>query len=157
MFTDSVRNLLGFCENILYKEYNFSTNPVDIFSSDNNFIQTDIAKGMIFKGKRSGILMKSTMSVSPGNKFINRFEGGAQWYMMESKEVISRNCFKLKNENNQLVSFNGNQSHSDYQSRKNENFVIRISIRVFIQEYTTILSFLYLKKALNVIKIEILF
>ena len=76
------------------------------------------------------------MSVSPGYKFINRFEGSAQWYMMESKDVFSKNCFKLKNENNQLVSFNGNQYHSDYQSRKNVTFVIRISIRVFIPEYT---------------------
>ena len=27
--------------------------------------------------------------------------------MMQSKDIISSICFKLKNENNQLVSFNG--------------------------------------------------
>ena len=47
------------------------------------------------------------MQESPGYKFINRFEGGVQWYMMESKDVISSISFKLKNENNELVSFNG--------------------------------------------------
>ena len=62
---------------------------------------------MIFKGKRSGILMNFTMSVSPGYKFVCRFKGGIQWYMMESKDVISSVSFKLKNENNELISFNG--------------------------------------------------
>ena len=27
--------------------------------------------------------------------------------MMESKDIISSNCFKLKNENGNLLSFNG--------------------------------------------------
>ena len=35
------------------------------------------------------------------------FAGGVTWYMMESKDIISSICFKLKNENNELVSFNG--------------------------------------------------
>ena len=108
VFDDSIRNLLGFNETILYKEYNQSTNPVDIISFDNIFIESDVAKGMIFKGKRSGIVMNFTMSVSPGYKFIKRFDGGVQWYMMQSKDVISSFSFKLKkNENNELVSFNG--------------------------------------------------
>ena len=47
------------------------------------------------------------MNVDPGYKFIEKIHGGVQWYMMESKEIISSNCFKLKNENNQPVSFNG--------------------------------------------------
>ena len=51
--------------------------------------------------------MNFTMSVSPGYKFKNRCEGGVQWYMMESKDVFSSTCFKLKNENIQLVLFNG--------------------------------------------------
>ena len=51
--------------------------------------------------------MNFTMSVSPGYKYDCRFEGGVQWYMMESKDVILSISFKLKNENNELVSFNG--------------------------------------------------
>ena len=63
---------------------------------------------MIFKGGRSGIIMNSTMSVSPEYEFINRYEGGVQWFMMESKDDISSICFKIKKEkNNELVSFNG--------------------------------------------------
>ena len=47
------------------------------------------------------------MDVDPGYKYIEKFRGGVQLYMMESKDVISSVCFKLKNENNQIVSFNG--------------------------------------------------
>ena len=47
------------------------------------------------------------MLVSPGYKYVCRFEGGIQWYMMESIDVIPGISFKLKNENNELVSFNG--------------------------------------------------
>ena len=62
---------------------------------------------MIFKGKRSGIIHNFTMDVDLGYKYIEKFRGGVQWYMMESKDIISSICFKLKNENNQIVSFNG--------------------------------------------------
>ena len=62
---------------------------------------------MIFKGKRSGIIHNFTMDVDPGYKYIENFRGGVQWYMMESKDIISSICFKLKNENGNLVSFNG--------------------------------------------------
>ena len=51
--------------------------------------------------------MNFTMFVSPGYKYICRFDGGVQWYMLEAKDVISSICFELKNENNELVSFNG--------------------------------------------------
>ena len=51
VFDDSIGNLLGFNETILWEEYNLSHNPVDILSFDNIFIDTDIAQGMIFKGK----------------------------------------------------------------------------------------------------------
>ena len=44
LFDDSIRNLLGFHETILYKEYNLSPNPVDILSFDNTFLECDIAK-----------------------------------------------------------------------------------------------------------------
>ena len=47
------------------------------------------------------------MDFDPGYKYIEKYRSGVQWYMMESKDIISTNCFKLRNENNQLVSFNG--------------------------------------------------
>ena len=104
---DSIGNLLGFNKTTIFEEYNLSQNPVDILSFDNIFIETDIAKGMIFKGKRSGIIHNFTMDVDPGYKYIERFRGGIQWYMMEKKDIKSSISFKLSNENNQIVSFNG--------------------------------------------------
>ena len=104
---DSIRDLLGFNKTTIFEEYSLSPNPVDILSFDNIFIETDIAKGLIFKGKRNGIIMNFTMNVDPGYKHIEKFYGGVQWYMMESKDIISSICFKLKNENGNLVSFNG--------------------------------------------------
>ena len=104
---DSIGDLLGFNKTTIFEDYNLSPNPVDILSFDNIFIETDIAKGMIFKGKRSGINHNFTMDVDPGYKYIENFRGGVQWYMMESKDIISGICFKLKNENGNLVSFNG--------------------------------------------------
>ena len=68
MFNDSIRDLLGFNARTIYEEYNLSPSPVDIISFNNMFIETDIAKGLIFEGKRSGIIMNFTMSVSPGYK-----------------------------------------------------------------------------------------
>ena len=62
---------------------------------------------MIFKGKRSGIIFNFTMDVDPGYKYIEKLHGGVQWYMMETKDNISSICFKLKDENDNLVSFNG--------------------------------------------------
>ena len=110
MFDNSIRDLLGFIARTLDEEYNLSTNLVDIISFNKIFIETDIAKGMIFKEKRCGLKMNFTMSVSPGSKYVCRFEGVIQWYMMESKDVISNISFKLKNKNNELVSFNGQSS-----------------------------------------------
>ena len=106
---DSIGNLLGFDKTSIYEEYNLSPNPVDILSFDNIFIECDIAQGMIFKGKRTGIIHNFTMDVDPGYKYVEKFRGGVMWYMMESKDIISSVCFKLKNENNRIVSFN-NQS-----------------------------------------------
>ena len=62
---------------------------------------------MIFKEKRSGTIHNFTMDVDPGYKHIEKFRGGVQWYMMESKDIFSSICFKLKYENDQIVSFNG--------------------------------------------------
>ena len=104
---DSIGSLLGFNKILVWGKYNLSDNPVDILSFDNIFIECNIAHGMIFKGKRSGIIHNFTMDVDPGYKFIEKLRGGVQWYMMESNDIIPSICFKLKNENNQMVSFNG--------------------------------------------------
>ena len=100
---DSIRDLLGFNKTSIYEKNNLSPEPVDIISFDNIFIETDIAKGMIFRGKRTGIIHNLTMTVNPGYKY----RGGIQWYIMESKDVISNVNFRIKNENRNLVSFNG--------------------------------------------------
>ena len=63
---DSIRDPLGFNKITKYDEYNLSPNPVDILSFDNSFLQCDIAQSMIFKGKRSGIFHKWTITVDPG-------------------------------------------------------------------------------------------
>ena len=107
MFNDSIRNLLGFHETTLCKEYNLSPNPVDTLSFDNIFLECDIAQGMIFKRKRSGIIHNCTMTVDPGYKHVEKFSGGISWYMMNSKDVISSISSKLKNKNRQLIPFNG--------------------------------------------------
>ena len=104
---DSIGDLLGFNKTTIYEEYNLSPNPVDILSFDNIFLECDIVQGMIFKGKRSGIIFTFRMDVNPGYKHIEKVRGGVQWYMMDTKDIISSICFKLKNENNHLVSFNG--------------------------------------------------
>ena len=62
---------------------------------------------MIFKGERSGIIHNFTVNVDPGYKYVERFRGGVQWYMMRSKDVTSSNNFRIMNENGKLVSFNG--------------------------------------------------
>ena len=78
------------------KNVNLSPNPVDILSFDNIFLEYDIAKGMIFKGKGSGIIHNWTMTVDPGYKYTIKFAGGITWYMTQSKDVISSIYFKLK-------------------------------------------------------------
>ena len=65
---DSMGDLLGFNRTIIFEEYNLSPNPVDILSFDNLFLECNIAKGMIFRGKRSGIIHNFTMDVDPGYK-----------------------------------------------------------------------------------------
>ena len=47
------------------------------------------------------------MTVDPGYKYVESFTGGITWYMIETKDIISSICFKLKNENGNLLSFNG--------------------------------------------------
>ena len=94
-------------ETILCKEYNLSQNPVDILLFDNIFLECKIAKGMLFKGKRSGIIHNWTTTVNPGYKYVEKLSGGITGYMTQTKDVISSTSFKLKNEKNKLVSFNG--------------------------------------------------
>ena len=48
MFDDSIRDLLGFNARTLYEQYNLSPDPVDIISFNIIFIETNIARGMIF-------------------------------------------------------------------------------------------------------------
>ena len=104
---DSIRDLLGFKPKVLQDEYNLSDFPVEILSFDNIFLECDIAQGTTLRGIISGIFHNFTMDVDPGYKYIDKFRGRVQWYMLQSKDIISSICFKLKNENNQLVSFNG--------------------------------------------------
>ena len=84
VFDDSIGRLLGFNETILYKEYNLSSNPVEIISFASIFIETDIAQGMIFKGRRRGIIQNFTMNVSPGYKIIEKVRGGVSWFMLHN-------------------------------------------------------------------------
>ena len=104
---DSIGELLGFNKTTIYGDYNFLQTPVDIISFDKIFIETDVAQCMIFRGRRTRIIHNFTMDVNPGYKYIKKFRGGVQWYMLQSKDIISSFGFKLKNENNQLFSFNG--------------------------------------------------
>ena len=75
---DSIGDL-GFNKTTIYGEYNLLPNPVDTLSFHNNFLECYIAQGMIFKGKRSGIIHNFTMDVDPGYKYIEKFEGNLQW------------------------------------------------------------------------------
>ena len=59
------------------------------------------------------------MDIDPGYKYIEKIRGGVQWYMMESKDIISSNCFKLKKENGNIVSFNGQSVTSRLSIKKN--------------------------------------
>ena len=61
----------------------------------------------MFRGGRNGVIHIFTMDVDPGYIYIEKFIGGVQWYMMENKKFISNFSFKLKNDYNELVSFNG--------------------------------------------------
>ena len=111
VFDDIIGIPLGFDEILLWAKYNLSPNPVDFLSFDSIFLECDIARGMIYEGRRSGIIHNWTMTVEPGYKYVESFitgiTGGNIWYILESKEVFSNICFKLKTESNQIVSFNG--------------------------------------------------
>ena len=107
MFDYCVGDLLGFHAKTLNEEYNLSPNPVDVLSFDNNFLEECHVAPGIFKGKRSGIIHNFTKDVDTGYNFIEKFRGGVQMYMTDSKDFVSGISCKLKNESNELVSFNG--------------------------------------------------
>ena len=77
-FDDSIRNL-GFNETIIDQEYSLSPSAVDMLSFDDIFLETDIAKGMIFRGKTSGIIHNWTMTVDPGYKYVESSAEGNTW------------------------------------------------------------------------------
>ena len=104
---DSIRDLLGFNKTTICEEYNISPHPVDNLSFDNIFLERNIAQGLIFRRRRSGIIHNFTMDFEPGYRYLEKFRGRVNWYMMESKDNISLTSFTLINENNQLISFNG--------------------------------------------------
>ena len=62
---------------------------------------------MIFRGKWSENIDTFTMDVDPGYKYNEKIRGGIERYLMESKDFVSSICFKIKNENNNIVSFKG--------------------------------------------------
>ena len=71
-----IRDLLGFKPKVVPDECILSDYPVDILSFDNIFLECDIAQGMIFRGKRSGIIRNFMMDVDPGYKNIEKTKGG---------------------------------------------------------------------------------
>ena len=93
---DSVRDALGCIESIIYEEYNLSPISEDISSFDNVFLETGIAQGMNFKSKRSGRVHNFTKDNDLGCKDIEKFKGGVQWYMTESKDFIPKIVLNLK-------------------------------------------------------------
>ena len=54
-----------------------------------------------------GTIHNFALDVDPGYKYIEKFYGGVQWFMMQSKDFISSISFKLKIENIEKVSFIG--------------------------------------------------
>ena len=94
---DSIRDILGFIATTIYEEYSLSPNPFDILTFDNIFLEYEIAQGMIFKGRTSGMILHIfTMDVDPGYEYIKKLSGGVTWYMLETKDFISHIGFELR-------------------------------------------------------------
>ena len=110
MFIDCIRDLLRFNAITLSEENILSPKPVDILSIDKIFLETDIAQGVIFKGKRSGLIHSIAMDVDPGYRYI---------------------------ENNKLVSFNGQSITFRLSIKEIEDVctIIKINILLFIFEH----------------------
>ena len=96
VFDDSIRNLLGFRETMLFIKNNLSDKPVDVLSFDEIFLECEIARGMLFRGKRSNNIHNWTMTVNPGYKYVENFSGGTTCFMMEAKVVVLSISLNLK-------------------------------------------------------------
>ena len=81
---------------------------------------TGIVQSLIFKSNQAGIIHNFTMHADAGFKYIEKFREGLQWYMVESNDFISNISFKLKKENGDIVSFNG------------ESKTLRLSSKAFL-------------------------
>ena len=92
----TVRDLLAFDLVVLYQKYNLSHNLVDILSFDVIFLETDFVKGTIFIGRKTGgIFHNFRKDVTFDYKYIEKFKGRIQWYMMETKDFVSNSGLKL--------------------------------------------------------------
>ena len=69
------------------------------------------------------------MTVDPGYKYVEKFSGGVTWYIMEETDVVSSISSNLKNEVNELVSFNG----QSVTFRLSINEIYHIDTRVYSQ------------------------
>ena len=67
---ESMRDLLANKPVELHEQDNLFDYPFDILSFDNIFIETNIAEGMIFKSRQTGIIHNFTMDVDPCYKYI---------------------------------------------------------------------------------------
>ena len=47
------------------------------------------------------------MTIDQRYKYVKKFQRGNIWYMMESKDFVSKIRFEFKNEIGNLISFNG--------------------------------------------------
>ena len=70
------------------------------------FLETDMAQGIFFNGKRSGKILNFTMDVDPGYKFFEKIRAGLQWFMLESKDFISNVSVFINNEIGNLIYVN---------------------------------------------------
>ena len=102
----SIRDLLGYKLKVIHEEYNLSIYSVGTLSFDIIFLETYIAQRMSFKGKRLRKNHNFAINVDLRYKCLEKFRGGLKWYMMNTKDFISKINFNLKNENNKLVSLN---------------------------------------------------
>ena len=97
---DCKRNLLGFNASTIYEECNHLLIRLRFYHLIIFFLECNIAQGMIFKSKRSGIFQNFTVDVDPVYKYIKKLRGGVQWFMLDIKCFVSSISFKLKNETN---------------------------------------------------------
>ena len=104
---DSIRHFLGFNADRIQEKLNLFPNRLDILSFGNLLLETVIAQGKIFNGNGSRMLSSFRMDVDPVLKYIEKFCEGGQWYTLHIIDFLLNIKFKLKNENNELVYFNG--------------------------------------------------